>query len=200
MELFLTWLVSLQRSLGRLEPFMIERFIKEYAERGFQFAYHLCGNPEEAKELVQEALVKVMLKWRLYDQSQPLENWFLTILRNVYYDGLKRYERRHSLSLDASVGGDPDRPGLHEVLADRTQEDLTAQLERQELRSALGAALSRLKPEHRAIITLCDMEGLGYEEIAAVLDCPLGTVRSRLWRARAELKKRLLEEPAKYGL
>ena len=65
----------------------LERFVREYADQGFQFAVRLCGNTEEAKELVQEAFYRVLRHWESYDPAQSLENWFLTILRNVYYDG-----------------------------------------------------------------------------------------------------------------
>ena len=65
----------------------LERFIREYAERAFQFAFRLCGNAEQAKELTQEAFFRLIRKWDQYDPSQPLEGWFLTVLRNVYYDG-----------------------------------------------------------------------------------------------------------------
>ena len=171
---------------------MIERFVEDYADRGFQFALHLCGNVEEAKELVQEAFVRAIDKWETYDSTQPLENWFLTILRNLYFDGLRRYERRHGLSLDAPH---PDSGrAFSEVLADRAEEPLLVRLERQEASEAVLAALERLSPEHRAVLTLGDMEGLGYEELASVLDCPLGTVRSRLFRARAAFKKALLSQ------
>src|SRR5688572_4007653 len=84
---------------------MIERFIESYGERGYQFAYALCGNAEDAKELVQEAFTRLLRKRELYDESQPIENWFLGILRNVYYDSVKRYERKNVVSLDAELPG-----------------------------------------------------------------------------------------------
>jgi RNA polymerase sigma-70 factor (ECF subfamily) len=173
---------------------MLERFIQEYSERGFQFAYHLCGNAEEAKELVQEAFFRVIRRWDSYDPSQPLENWFLTILRNVFYDGVKRYERRHGVSLDAPIRDASGEPAasLSEVLADGREEALLERLEREEERDQVRLALEALSPDHKAVLTLCDMQGMSYEEVSAVLDCPLGTVRSRVSRARAAFKECLL--------
>lgn len=171
---------------------MIERFIEEYSQRGYDFAYHLCGNAEDAKELVQEAFVRLISKWEHYDSDQPLENWFLTIVRNLYFDGLKRYERRHSVSLDNPLGAE-DGTSFADHL-DGREMPLLERLERQEAAETVRRALAAIRAEHRAILTMFDIEGFSYEQIAAVIDCPLGTVRSRLSRARAAFKKELLEQ------
>ena len=172
---------------------MIERFVEQYADKGYQFAFHLCGNPEDAKELVQEAFVRVIAKWETYNSEQPLENWFLSILRNLYFDGLRRYERRRAVSLDAPV---PDHEGesFADLLVDTREEGLLGRLERQEASCQVQRALAALSPEHRAILTLIDVDGLGYEQVTEVLDCPLGTVRSRISRARDALKRALLTQ------
>lgn len=172
---------------------MIEGFIRQYSERAYQFAYGLCGNAEDAKELVQEAFCRLIARWDQYDSSQPLENWFLTILRNLYYDSLKRYERRHGTSLDARFGAEEDSPTLADTLADGRDEPFLAALERQEAAQRVRAVLAGLRPEHSAILALADMQALTYEEIAAVLDCPLGTVRSRLSRARAAFRRAMTQ-------
>ena len=172
---------------------MIERFVEQYSEKGFQFAYHLCGNAEEAKELVQEAFTRLIAKWESYDSSQPLENWFLSILRNAYFDGLRRYERRSCVSLDG-VAPDAGGKSFADVLADAGEQPLLERLERREAAATVQRALASLTAEHRAILTLGDMEGLSYEQLAEVLDCPLGTIRSRLYRARAAFKKALLAQ------
>ena len=169
---------------------MLERFIEDYAEKGYQVAFRLCGNAEEAKELAQEAFTKLITTWEHYDAAQPLENWFLTILRNLYYDGVRRYDRRHCVPLDAPIGD--DGPSFADVLMDHGEEPLLRSLERRESAAAVREALKALSAEHRAILTLGDMEGLAYEELAGALGCPLGTVRSRLFRARAAFKKALL--------
>ena len=174
---------------------MIERFIAEYSERGYRFAYHLCGNAEDAKELVQEAFVRLLKHGDRYDDGQPFEKWFLTVLKNLYFDGMARYERRHGVSLDAPAGGpgDPEARTLAETVADARDEGLLDRLLREEAREEVRSAMAALSPDHRAVLALCDIEGLGYETIASVLDCPLGTVRSRLNRAREALKRIILE-------
>ena len=168
---------------------MIERFVEQYSQPAFEYAYHLCGNVEDAKELVQEAFVRLMRNWRVYDQTQPLENWFLTILRNVHFDHLKRYERRHAVSLDVAIG-----PDGSETFADVLEDGSEPFLEKLERQDLVARALSALSPEHRTILILADMQGASYDHMATVLDCPLNTVRSRLNRARGAFKAAMLAQ------
>lgn len=175
---------------------MLERFIEDYAERAYQFAYRLCGNSEEAKELTQAAFFKIIQKWDKYDPSQPLENWFLRILRNVYYDSLDKSASRPSLSFDAPVAGrDSETLTYAEVLADERDEEFLTTLERRETAEQVRGLIDSLLPDHKAVLTLCDIQGMSYEEIAEVLGCSEGAVRSKIWRARAALKEKLLEKP-----
>lgn len=173
---------------------MIEQFIETFADRGYQFAYRLCGSAEEAKELVQESFYRVIRKWDQYDRTQPLESWFLTILRHVYYDSLRRSERRLGVSMDAPLQ-DPltgEEVPLAEAVADPGEESALDRLTREETAAEVRSAIDALSLEHRAVLLLADLDGRNYEEISAVLDCPQGTVRSRLCRARAALKRELI--------
>ncbi len=168
---------------------MLDRFIADYSEKGYQFAFRLCGNAEEARELVQETFVRVMSKWDQYDPAQSLEGYFISILRNLYYDGLRRFDRRNLCSLDAPP--EADGAALSDRLADG-EEALLDRLERREAEEQVQTALKGLAAEQRAILELSDVQGLSYDQIAAVLDCPVGTVRSRLSRARRALREKLL--------
>ncbi|HVA67276.1 MAG TPA: sigma-70 family RNA polymerase sigma factor [Elusimicrobiota bacterium] len=172
----------------------LEKFIEDYSERGYRFAYQLCRDDEEAKELVQESFFRVIRNWDKFDPAASTESWFLTILRNLYFDALKRYERKNCSSLDALVReNEGSALAFTEVIADAREEAPFDRLEREELGAKTRAVLDALIPEHKAVLTLCDMEGLRYEDIAVVLDCPLGTVRSRICRAREAFKKKFLE-------
>lgn len=165
----------------------VEGLIRDYGERAFKFAHRLTGNVEEAKDLVQEAYRKVLSRWETFDPDEPLENWFFTILRHLFLDGARRAKGRMVLSFDAAVGGDEEEPM---TVADAVAgpEALLEALEREESAEAVRRALAALSPVQRATVMLCDGEGMSYEEIARVLDCPPGTVRSRLSRARIVLR------------
>jgi RNA polymerase sigma-70 factor (ECF subfamily) len=181
-------------------PHPLERFIDEYADRGYDFALTLSGSPEEAKELVQAAFVRAFERWPQYDPNQSFEGWFLGILKNLYRDWIKRYERRN-VSLDAPLGGDEEALPIAELVADGREEALLERLERQAAGEEVRRALEGLSPEHRAVLSLSDMQGLTYEEVGQALDLPLGTVKSRLVRARDAFKKRMLRsEVKKYGV
>jgi RNA polymerase sigma-70 factor, ECF subfamily len=168
---------------------MLEKFIRDYSEKAFHFAYRLCGDVEQSKELVQEAFFRAMRNWDRFDQGQPLELWFYAILRNIYLDGQKSFEARNRVSLDQPIGEERTST-LADALPDR-DEALLESLERRESRRGVLEAIDSLKPEHRAILTMADIQTMDYGEIARVMDCPPGTVRSRVNRARQALKKRL---------
>ena len=161
---------------------ILESFIRDSGNKAYQFAYSLAGNCEEAHDLVQEALYRVMMAWDRYETCKPLEAWFTTILRNAFLDGRKRYERKHAVSLDCPIEADGKR-GYTDVIADK-EESIPKSLERKEAGSLARLALGLMSREQREVLTLCDMEGLRYDKVAAALRVPVGTVRSRVFRAR----------------
>lgn len=177
-----------------LERQYLERFVDEFGDRAYRFAYGLCGNEPDARELVQDAFVRIFDRAHQYDRTQSLESWFLTVLKNIFRDGTRRWERRRGLSLDFPVG--EDGLTVADGLADEREEALSARLEREESAGLVRRALESLRPEWRAVLALVDVEGMPYEEAARALGWPLGTVRSRVSRARAALRARLLEMEA----
>lgn len=171
----------------------LEGFVERYSDRAYWYAYGLSGNEPDSRELVQAAFVKLFDSAATYDPGQSsLENWFLTILGNVHKDFLRRAERRHGVSLDLPIRG-TEGLTVADALPDKREPALLERLERQEEGARVQAALRELSPALRSVAVLVDMEGLRYEEAAEVIGCPLNTVRSRVARARAELKQRLLE-------
>ncbi len=168
----------------------LERLVRDYGERAFQFAYRLTGNIDQAKEVVQETYYRVLKNWDKYDSSQPLENWFFSILRHVFLDCVRSCEHSRFLSLDAAT--EESEESALDALADDRDERILDALERQESAQAVKRALGRLTVEHRAVLTLCDLESMPYDQIAAVIGCPIGTVRSRVNRARSALRALLL--------
>jgi RNA polymerase sigma-70 factor (ECF subfamily) len=177
------------------------RLIADYSERGYQFAYRLCDNVDDAKELVQEAFYRVFRSWDRYDSQRSLEGWFLGILRNVYTDKVRRYERRHGVSLDMALAGQGSGElRLADAIADPREEEILDRLCREDLRDEVRRALDSLNPEQKAVLELCDGQGFTYEEISEVLGCPINTVRSRLSRARIALRKALLKIAKEAGI
>lgn len=167
-----------------------DALIEANANKAYCFAFGLCGNEEDAKELVQEAFAKAFDRISTHDASLPFDAWFLTVLKHLYLDGTRKYEKRHGQSLDAPL----DDTGLTvaDGVADVREMALLDRLEREENSRLVRRAMRGLSPDARAALLMIDMEGLSYEEAAAVMECPLNTLRSRIVRARAALKERLL--------
>jgi RNA polymerase sigma factor (sigma-70 family) len=147
----------------------------------YSVAYRLCGNHEDAQDLVQEVLLRVE---RGLDTFKPgsVEGWLSRITTNAFLDNMRRRKRR-PLEL---VGDFPD-PW---VGIDAEPDDVLARLQ---LPDRVQAALVSLPIDFRAPVVLCDVVGLDYAEIAASLDIPPGTVRSRIHRGRAMLRKALAD-------
>jgi RNA polymerase sigma-70 factor (ECF subfamily) len=141
----------------------IERLVEEYGERAYQFAFRMTNSQEQARELVQEAFYRVLRNWERYDRSQPLDHWFFSILRHLFVDGVRRFEKLNVVSIDAPAeeSGQP----YDEILEDQA-ERLLERLEREESGTAVRRALERLTAEHRAVLMLADVEGLSYEQIS----------------------------------
>jgi RNA polymerase sigma-70 factor (ECF subfamily) len=144
-----------------------------------RFARGLCGDRALADDLVQDCVERALLKSHLYDPTRPLRAWLYAILRNIYISGLRRDGRSNIVKtvdeLEASEGA--ALPGQE----DRLSVDL------------IVAALDRLSAQHREVIVLIGLEEMSYRDVAEITGVPVGTVMSRLSRARATLRN-ILEE------
>lgn len=143
-------------------------------------AYRLTGNDADAQDLVQDVLLRVRRGLETY-RPGSLEGWLSRITTNAFLDDVRRRQRRPTVALPA----DADR-----LLADPTAdpEELAAA---STLPADLQAALLSLPEDFRVAVVLCDVVGLQYEEIAVDLGIPIGTVRSRIHRGRAQLREAL---------
>ncbi len=146
----------------------------------YTVAYRLTGNSDDAQDLVQEVLLRVRKGLSTY-QPGNLEGWLSRITTNVFLDEV-RWRRRRPAEVMAD---EPDR-----VLPPTVGADVA--LEAEVLSADIQAALGRLPAEYRTAVVLCDVVGHSYEEISESLDIPLGTVRSRIHRGRAQLRKALV--------
>lgn len=164
-----------------------------YGDMAYRMAYQLTGGREaEARDLVQDAFLKI---WRRWDVQQPesFKGWMYRLMHNLYMDNLRKKYRHPTLSLDAPAP-DSETP-WEQNLSDGSMR-LDDFVEQKELQGEVGRALKALDVEFRTVIVLCDMEGLPYEEIAQIVGCPIGTVRSRIHRGREQLRK-ILTPPSK---
>ncbi len=146
----------------------------------------LCGCRELARDLAQETFLSAYRNLASFAHKSAFSTWLHSIACNHAAAVARR--KKPSLVLDAPAAGGP---GVEPVA---TTPPAWARLERQELAQRVAAALSRLDDRYRQVVVLSDMQGASYEEIAATLDIPLGTVRSRLHRGRLELRTLLKTE------
>jgi len=164
----------------------VVELLRRYGDKAYNFAFRLTGNEQDARDLAQEAFVRILEHAGRYDPSRPFEAWMLTILRNIYLDGLRRASHGATVSFDApSPAG--EQP-WEEILRGPDPDPAQAMI-RQEADGMIQGALDSLSPHYRTAVILCDIEGLSYEQIGEIMDCPIGTVRSRIHQGRVLLRR-----------
>jgi RNA polymerase sigma-70 factor (ECF subfamily) len=156
--------------------------VRKYQNRLCTSLTHICGSLEEAEDVAQDAFVQAYVKLRTFAGESAFYTWLYRIAVNAAIS--KRRRRRETASVDVKRS----EHGL-EPLDDGERAD--ERLLREERAAAVQRALSRLSAEHRAILVLREIDDRDYEEIADILQLPVGTVRSRLHRARLQLKEQL---------
>jgi RNA polymerase sigma-70 factor (ECF subfamily) len=158
--------------------------VERYQDRLYNTVLHAAGNAEDAKDVVQEAFVQAFLKLDTFQHASAFYTWLYRIAFNVA--ATHRRRRHATFSIDRGQAGDGREPvDVHE--------GPTARLDRDERCRQVRQAIGELSDEHRAILVLREIEGFTYETIAEILDLPVGTVRSRLHRARLQLRGELKE-------
>jgi RNA polymerase sigma-70 factor (ECF subfamily) len=157
-----------------------------HMDRLHRYGVHLTGNVHDADDLVQETYLKAFRFWDSCDPETNIRAWLYRILKNTFINRY-RSEQRRGISVEYVDAVDPGR-GSH-----RGEPRPTAQNTAFDtlLDDDVAAALSELPHKFRTVLILSDIEGMTYDEIAGFLDCPLGTVRSRLHRARQVLRQAL---------
>lgn len=166
-----------------------DELASRFAKPAYLVALQLLGNPEDARDAAQTALMRFFTRLDRLEPGRPIRPWLFTIVRNAALDLARRRTVRRSDSLDEA------REEFGAEVIDESA-DPEADRRRHELRRDIWRALGRLTEKEREILVLRDYQDLTYAEIAAVLSVPVGTVMSRLHRARRALRG-LLE--AEYG-
>ncbi len=165
-----------------------EELVRKYNRQIYNLAYRLTGNSTEAKDLAQETLVKVFCAFKRYQPSLPFENWIYRIMLNSYIDKLRK--RRHMKIESLEIEREYKEGNRQINIPDFTQNPEKL-LEREELNICMQAAINSLPSSQRRAIILVDIEGLPYQQVGKILKCPLGTVKSRVYRARKILREML---------
>ncbi|MBI4356076.1 MAG: sigma-70 family RNA polymerase sigma factor [Candidatus Omnitrophica bacterium] len=181
----------IQRSQqGDLQAF--DGLVLRHQARLFNFLYRLLNHYEEAKELTQETLVRAFRGIKGFRGEAMFSTWLYTIATNLARNRIRQLQRTRNViagSLDDPVSPEPGAPA-HD--APDPQPSAAGLIEAEERERLVWAAVHRLEEPYRTAVILRDLQGLAYEEIATICACALGTVKSRLARAREQLK-RLLE-------
>jgi RNA polymerase sigma-70 factor (ECF subfamily) len=177
-------IVLVQRSQqGNMEAY--DELVRRYQDRVYATVYHMTANHEDAGDLTQETFIKAYSALRSFKGDSSFYTWVYRIAVNKTINFLKQRKGKFHLSLnDVDLHAEHDRE-MVELVSDKTPR---REMGLSELQEKLNAALLKLSPVHRLVVTLHDVQGLPHEEIATIMDCNIGTVRSRLFYARQQLQ------------
>jgi RNA polymerase sigma-70 factor (ECF subfamily) len=165
--------------------------VRRYQRPVFSLIYRMVRDRETAEDLAQETFIKVLNAIDSYRPEHKFSSWIFKIANNAAIDHLRRRDP-DLLSLDGAPDAvSADRQEATSLQVRDLGESPLDELQARELGSHIETAIARLRPEYRACIMLRHVEGRAYEEIAAILDLPLGTVKTYIHRARAELRDML---------
>ncbi len=151
------------------------------------FAYHLTFNEDDASDLVQETYLKAFRFIEKYDRGTNAKAWLFKILKNAFINSYRKKTKQ------------PTKVDFEEIISYHDEEDsnysgyidLRQEMFQEMMSDEVTTAINALSVDFRTVILLCDIEGFKYDEIAKIINIPIGTVRSRLHRARNELKQKL---------
>ena len=159
--------------------------VSRYKVKVHHYIYRMTGSSEDAEDLTQEVFVRLYTSLGTFRGQSSLNTWLFRIAGNLCIDRFRRSKgRAPAYSLDEPAGGDDS---VTREVADQTWEP-HRMLENSEMADQIQLALGRLPEKLRTALVLHDLEGLPYEEIAQIAGCPLGTVKSRLFNARMQMR------------
>lgn len=166
-----------------------DKLILKYQNHVFNIAYGMLSDYEDASDAAQEVFIKIYRGLPSFREQASFTTWMYRICSNVCSDMLRKRQRR---GMQISIDDDgPENPAA-ELPASEPGPD--ERLEQNERQRAVRDAIASLRNEYREIIVYCDIEQMSYDETAKILRCPVGTVKSRLNRARNALRKKLSEK------
>jgi RNA polymerase sigma factor (sigma-70 family) len=177
--------MDLVRRARRGDLAAYDDLVRRYQERIYATVYHMTANHEDANDLAQEAFIKAFQALKSFKGGSSFYTWVYRIAVNKTINFLKQRKNRGQMSLDDLDFNAEHDPDLVALISDKTPRREVALAELQE---KLNAAMLRLSEPHRLVVTLHDVQGLSHEEIGQIMECNVGTVRSRLFYARQQLQ------------
>jgi RNA polymerase sigma-70 factor (ECF subfamily) len=167
-----------------------DELVRRYQERIYATVYHMTSNHEDANDIAQDAFIKAYQALKSFKGGSSFYTWLYRIAVNKTINFLKQRKNKHHFSLndlDFNAENDPDLVALTSDKTPFRNVGLT------ELQKKLNEALLKLSEPHRMVVVLHDVQGLSHDEIADIMECNIGTVRSRLFYARQQLQGYLAE-------
>ena len=173
---------------GDLEAY--DELVKRYQVRIYATIYHMTSNHEDANDLAQDSFIKAYQALKSFKGGSSFYTWLYRIAVNKTINFLKQRKNRVHMSLNDLDFNTENNPDLVALISDKTPRR-DAGLN--ELQEKLNAALLKLSEPHRLVVVLHDVQGQSHEEIAEIMDCNIGTVRSRLFYARQQMQAELAD-------
>lgn len=171
---------------GDVEAF--EDLINTYQKKAYNIALRIMTNEEDAKDMAQEAFIRIYKSIMNFREESSFSTWIYRIVTNVCLDEVRKRKNRATISIDTTINIDGSET-KYELSCDKeTPEGIYEKAEKKEI--ILGT-INELSEEYKSAIVLRDIEGFSYEEIATIMNCSIGTVKSRINRARNILKDKL---------
>jgi RNA polymerase sigma factor (sigma-70 family) len=168
----------------------VERAMEQYGRQTYNYAYRLTGNEPDARDLTQEAFIRVFRAWESFREGTSFLSWIYRIVTNLYRDELRRRKGIFTQPL-------PEDNQPQDRRLDDEVHDPIAAIHEHQLSATMERSLATLSPDQRAVVILADVQEYSYQDVADIIGCSIGTVRSRLHRARAQLRKAVDRERAR---
>ena len=173
---------------GDLEAY--DELIQRYQQRIYATVYHMTSNHEDANDLAQDSFIKAFQALKSFKGGSSFYTWLYRIAVNKTINFLKQRNNRVHMSLNDLDFNTENNPDLVALISDQTPRRAAGL---NELSEKLNAALLKLSEPHRLVMVLHDVQGLSHEEVAKIMDCNIGTVRSRLFYARQQMQSLLTD-------
>lgn len=181
---------ELVRSAQRGDRDAFRTLFERYHRRAYALAQGVVRNPDDALDVVQDAFIKAHKYLDSFEGSSSFYTWLYRIVMNLAIDHLRKHRRQAPVELDETrIASEDDDPLLPRILGGNPGRALVDK----QIRARIDQALDELSDNHRAVLIMREFEGLSYEDMAQAMGCSKGTIMSRLFHARRNMQKRLLD-------